>query len=167
MKKLLLLITFAAFSTGAFAQVKIGHINTSELLEEMPEMIEAQDSLQKFNEAIQAQYLSMTNELQSKFERYQASVQEGKDRAILEIMEKEIQLLQKNIQDFEETANDNLATKREDLMGPILEKAEKAIKDVAAEGKYTYILDSTKGGAVLYGAESNDISGAVKKKLGL
>jgi outer membrane protein len=167
MKKLIAIIAFVALSSAAFAQLKVGHINTSELLEQMPEMQIAQDSLQTFNEEIQAQYLSMTNELQMKFEKYQQSVQEGKDKAILQIMEKEIQLLQKNIQDFEESANDNLSQKRETLMGPILERAEQAIKDVAADGKYNYILDSTKGGAVLYGADSNDITKAVMAKLGL
>jgi outer membrane protein len=149
------------------AQSKIGHINTQDLLEIMPGMTAAQDSLQKFNDAIQEQYVNMTNELQTKFENYQSSVQAAKDRAILDIMEKEIQRLQNNIKEFEESANENLVSKREDLMNPILEKAENAIKEVAKDGNYAYILDSTKGGAVLYSAESSDVMDLVKKKLGI
>ena len=165
---MILLLGFVAMmGLQTQAQSKIGHINTQELLELMPGMKGAQDSLQSFNDAIQEQYVNMTNELQSKFENYQASVQASKDRAILDIMEKEIQRLQNNIKEFEESANENLVSKRESLMTPILERAENAIKEVAKAGNYAYILDSTKGGALLYSAESSDVMELVKKKLGI
>ena len=49
---------------------------------------------------------------------------------------------------------------------PIIDRAKKAISDVAAEGGYTYILDSGTA-AVLYSQDSDDIMPLVKKKLGL
>jgi len=49
---------------------------------------------------------------------------------------------------------------------PIIDKAKKAIDDVAKDGNYTLILDSSVG-VVLYSIDGDDILPAVKKKLGI
>jgi outer membrane protein len=49
---------------------------------------------------------------------------------------------------------------------PIIDKAKKAIEDVAKENGYTYIFDSSVG-VLLYYENSDDIMTLVKKKLGL
>jgi outer membrane protein len=59
-----------------------------------------------------------------------------------------------------------LQVKREEKYAPILEKADIAIKEVAAEGKYTYIFDASTG-SLLFADESENILSKVKAKLGL
>jgi outer membrane protein len=54
----------------------------------------------------------------------------------------------------------------QDLINPIIEKAKKAIEQVAKENGYTYIFD-TSVGAVLYWEESDNVLSLVKKKLNL
>jgi outer membrane protein len=49
---------------------------------------------------------------------------------------------------------------------PILEKADKAIKDVAKENKYDYIFDAS-GGAILFAKDSDNVLSLVKTKLGI
>ena len=53
------------------------------------------------------------------------------------------------------------------LLKPLLDRAEAAIKTVAKENGYSYIFDSSKGGAVLYSPESEDVLPLVKAKLGI
>ncbi len=56
--------------------------------------------------------------------------------------------------------------KKEEIYSPVLKQAEEAIKSVAKENGYSYILD-TSAGAVLYSQDSDNIAPLVKKKLGL
>ena len=64
------------------------------------------------------------------------------------------------------TAQESLAKKENEILKPIIDKAKKAINDVAKEKGYDYILD-TGLGMVLYASDSEDILPLVKKKLGL
>jgi outer membrane protein len=52
-----------------------------------------------------------------------------------------------------------------DLIKPIMEKAQAAIKKVAKEKGFNYVLDSTIGNGVLV-ADGTDILADVKKSLG-
>ena len=82
-----------------------------------------------------------------------------------ESAEKDLQLAQQRINDYEQESNDKLAEKKEELYGPILADVKAKIKLVGEENKLTAILD---GSALLYfGADAVDILPMMKKKLGL
>ena len=70
------------------------------------------------------------------------------------------------IQDFQQTAQEKIAAKKEELYNPILKKAEVAIKDVAKENAYSYVFD-TSVGAFLYAQDSDNMMDLVKKKLNI
>ena len=86
--------------------------------------------------------------------------------AIRTVKEKELEDLGMRIQDFQQTAQESIQKKKEDLYGPILKKADAAIKEIAKEKGYAYIFD-TSGGTVLYAQESDDVMTLVKTKMGL
>jgi len=75
--------------------------------------------------------------------------------------------LEKRISDFQTNAQNDLQKKQDELLNPIIEKAKNAINEVAKENGYTYILDSSVGGVVLYTVSNDDILPLVKKKLGI
>lgn len=152
-------------SLAGFAQVKLGHINSSELVGLMPETKVADDSLKRFTEDLNVQLQSMLGELQTKYGDFQ-SKQASWSEAIREYRAKEIQDLQTNIDNFQQRAQQDISRRKEELYGPIFEKAEKAIQDVAKEGKYSYIFD-TSSGSLLYSQDSDNIMDMVKKKLNL
>ena len=83
---------------------------------------------------------------------------------VKEVKEKELMDLQNRIQEFQQSADDKMGKKRQELFKPILDKAQKAIKDVGSEGGYDYIFD---GGQLLYAKDSENIVPAVKAKLGI
>ena len=56
--------------------------------------------------------------------------------------------------------------KEQELLEPILAKARTAIENVAKEGEFTYIFDSSMG-SILYANESENVMSLVKNKLGL
>lgn len=164
-KKVALIVLAVMLGNTAFAQVKLGHINSSELVGMMPETKVADDSLRKYTEELNVQLQAMLGELQTKYGDFQ-SKQASWSESIREYRAKEVQDLQTNIDNFQQRAQQDIAKRKEELYSPVFEKAENAIKEVAKEGKFSYIFDAS-GGTLLYQQESDDIMESVKKKLNL
>jgi len=152
--------------SGAFAQtLKFGHINSTALIQAMPETRQADSTLKKFAESLDNQLKTMTIEYQTKLQTYQSKA-DSMPEAIKQTKEKELYDLQTRIQDFQQTAQESIQKKKEEIYGPILKKAEDAIKLLAKEKSYSYIFD-TSVGAVVYAQESDDLMPVVKAKLGI
>lgn len=167
MKKTLILIVACLFAFGgnAVAQknLKLGHINSQELLQIMPGRDTAQTILQKEAAEIESTLKTMQSELErisNEFMQKQAEWTE----LIRNTKRSEIQDMQTRIQAFYENAQKQLQEREAELTKPIVDRAKKAIEDVAREGGYTYIFD---GATLLYSQDSEDIMPQVKKKLGL
>jgi len=60
-----------------------------------------------------------------------------------------------------------MGQKESQLLQPIIEKADKAIKEVGKENGYTYIFDLSRGSVVYFSEVSEDVLPLVKKKLGI
>ena len=167
MKKTLILIAACLFAFGGSAvaqkNIKLGHINSQELLSIMPGRDAAKDTLQKEASEIENTLKTMQAELErisNEFVQKQAEWTE----LIRNTKRSEIQDMQNRIQAFYESAQKQLQDREAELTKPIVDRAKKAIEDVAREGGYTYIFD---GAALLYSQDSEDIMPQVKKKLGL
>jgi len=169
MKKLLTLLSLFAllFSQSVFAQskLKIGHINSSELLMAMPERDGAQQALIAYATNLEQQLQIMNKEFETKYLEY-LEKQSSMSPLIQQTKQKELQKLQNRILEFQESAQDDLRNKENELSQPLLNKAKKAIEEIAQEKGYTYILDISAG-MVLYFEDNDDILHLVKKKLGI
>ncbi|HYH56734.1 MAG TPA: OmpH family outer membrane protein, partial [Anseongella sp.] len=86
--------------------------------------------------------------------------------AIKQTKEKELQDLNQRIQQFQVKSQQDYMKKQNELMAPILKKAEDAIKAVAAEGKFTYVFDTSNSG-LLVKPDGDNILPLVRKELGL
>jgi outer membrane protein len=165
--KITLLMLVVGLSTTAMAQkgVKVGHINSNDLLTAMPERTTVQKELEDYANQLKVTLDAMRKEYETKVGEFQ-SKQDVMTDIIKNNKIKEITDLEKRIGEFQQTAEADLQKKEQDLLQPIIDKAKTAITDVAKEGNYTYILDSSVG-VVLYSVEGDDILPAVKKKLGV
>jgi outer membrane protein len=67
---------------------------------------------------------------------------------------------------FERQLSTKMEERRQKKLAPILEKVDKAIKQVAEENNYKMVFD-TSGGSMLYAQDSKDIGDQVKNKLNL
>ncbi|UKI45182.1 MAG: OmpH family outer membrane protein [Porphyromonadaceae bacterium] len=86
-------------------------------------------------------------------------------QATIEAKTKEAQDLYTRLQNFSQTAQQDLQKQQETLMAPIQQKLQNAIQAVGAKGGYTAILDSA---TLLYkGNSMEDVSAKVKAELGI
>ena len=146
---------------------KVGHINVDELISLMPETKEAEQALQAYAKSLETDLTDMQTELQTKVNNFRAN-----EAVMTELSKenkyKEIQDLDTRIQEYQAKAQQDLQKKEIELLTPVLEKAQNAITEVADEGGFAYILDSSNSkGNVIYNEGGNDIMPAVKAKLGL
>lgn len=166
MKKIIFLLALGVtlgFGYSAQAQKKTGYINSQELLETMPEARKADSAMTKYGKELEDQLKTMATDAQNKYKDYMDKGKTMSD-AVKEVKEKELQDLQNRIDEFRQGADEKMGKKRQELFKPILDKAQKAIKDVGAEGGYDYIFDGTQ---LLYAKESENIMPLVKAKLGI
>ncbi len=172
MKKYLLviLVSVVVFSLSLNGQVKlkIGHINSQELLAAMP----ASDSAQKKLEIIAADHElvleEMSVEFNKKFEAYRTAMEAGTLSDLARATkEAELEDMQNRIATFEQTAQQDIQQKRVELFTPVQETALNAVNEVAEENGFTYILDTGIGAVVYTSPDSENILPLVKVKLGL
>ena len=131
----------------------------------MPQTKQADSTLKRFAESLDSQLKGMTAEYQSKLQAYQSKADSLPD-AIRSYKEKELSDLGQRIQDFQQIAQESIQKKKEEIYGPILKKAEDAIKELAKEKGYSYIFDTSLG-SVIYAQDGDNIMPMVKAKLGL
>lgn len=167
MKKIILLVSCAlALVTSVNAQnLKIGHINSQDLLAQMPEIKKAEADLKAYAKTFEDQLETMSKEYQKKMTDYQAQEKTMTD-AVKEVKQKEITDLGARIESTQKSAEEKVVNKKQEIFKPILDKAEKAIKDVAKEKGFDYVFDSSTGG-VLVGRDADNMMPLVKTKLGI
>ena len=172
MKKLSYLLAISLFVVCVFtngnAQTKgkFAHIDSQALITSMPEKEEAQKKLQEEASALETELVAMQDEMQKKYKDYLAKKETLTD-LVRQSKETELQDLQTRIQSFQTTAQEQLEKKEAELLQPIIDKAKKAIEDVAKEKGYIYVLDVSLGVILYFSSESEDILPLVKKKLGI
>ena len=167
MRKLITILFVAIlFSTTGFSQAnaKLGYIDSNKILAEMPETDSLQKELKKYADYLDKQMQTMAKEYQKKVQDYQQNVA-GMSDLIRQTKEKEITDLQQRIQAFQASADQDLATKQNELFNPLIEKIKNAINAVGKENGYNYILDVGTGAVVYY--DGDDVLPLVKKKLGI
>jgi len=112
---------------------------------------------------------AMKAEFESKYQDYQSQANSMSD-LIKQTKEKELSDLQARIDAFQQKANQDLQAKQQELVQPFIEKAKSAVKEVAKENKYTYILNAIED-VVLYSEPADDLMPLAmplaKKKLGI
>jgi len=163
-KTLFILLCFLPLSSFG-QQVKLGNINTNDLLSSMPEIVAAKAYLDSMSKKAQATLKSLEDEYRGKIDDYQKNSSSWSD-AEKRSKETEIQQLQERATQYQTDAKDELDKKQDEKMTPIITKVKDAIKQVAKEGGYTYIFD-TASGVVLYAVDTEDVTPQVKRKLNL
>ncbi len=163
MKKLIVAGVMAMGIFSASAQTKIGYISTDELIAVMPEAEKADAELKEYQSALGQQGQDRMKELGLKDSLF------VKDSAKLspsmkEIKRKELIELYQKVQGFQTEAQEMYQEEAQKKIAPIRAKAMEAIRAVAKENGYTYILDVN---AVIVAPPGDDVLALVKKKLGI
>ena len=162
-----LLLFMVAVMPASMAQksIKLGHINSSELMQIMPGRDSAQAALQKEIDDLKATLKSMQDELESRYNDYRSKESQMSD-LIKQTKQRELQDMQARIEEFHNNAQQQLQEREQQLFEPIINRARKAIEEVGKERGYTYIFDVSNS-ALLYSQDSDDVMPLVKAKLNL
>lgn len=163
MFKRLLLAIMIALPLSVFAQ-KFAVINTAELVQTMPEFKAVKEKMDTVTKKYETEYAKLREEMGKKYEEFQAldpnTPQTIKDRRMQEMQE-----LDAKIQQFSQTAAQDIERQQQQEMAPIQEKVMKTIQSVGAEGGYTFIFENQM--PVYVGTDVTDITPTVKARLGI
>ncbi|MEG1545046.1 MAG: OmpH family outer membrane protein [Tannerellaceae bacterium] len=164
MKKLIVLL-FMILPLGAFAQeVKIAFVNTQEVFVAMPEVSGMEKQMADLNEKYKVELKQMQDEYQKKYSDFVAQQDSLTENIKLRRMQ-EIEDIRGRMDNFVQVAQQDVQKKQQELLAPIQQKLQTAIKSVGSEKGYTYIVDPA---ALLYtGTNAVDATPFVKTKLGL
>ncbi|MBI1286303.1 MAG: OmpH family outer membrane protein [Flavobacteriales bacterium] len=165
MKKLVVIIAALAFAFPTFAQQKFGHIDSAALLELMPEKAQAEKDLEEFAKEFQTALEAMAKEYEGKVQTFQAG-EKDMIPTVRNTKMREIADLERRIQEFQQQAQDEISKKEQEVLTPVIDKARKAIDEVAEAKGYTYVFDSSLG-VLLFHKDTDDLMADVKTKLGL
>jgi len=164
MKKIFLLVVLAISTVFvANAQKKTGYVNSTEIMQALPEYKKAMTDYETFVNKLQADYEALGKEYETKVKDFEAKASTMTE-AMKEVKIKEIQNLQTSLQSFEAKVQDEMQKKEADLMRPLFEKVNKAIEAVGKNQGYDYIYNMQ---ALLFAKDSENITGAVKTQLGI
>lgn len=166
MKKIIIALLMALPFTAMAADLKIGVFNSQEVITIMPEYNAAMSELENMNLKFQTEGKKLQEELEKKYQEY-TSTAETLEPAIRQYKETELARLQQSIQEFATSAENNIKKKQQDLMMPIINKINQAIKKVGDENGFTYIIDNAANIIPYVAPSAENVLPLIKKALNI
>ncbi len=165
MKRITLAIGILCMALAVNAQ-KFGHISAEQLLQAMPEYDSAQSKIEDLRESYDLEIERIQVEINKKIEAYNKA-ETTMSNLIKEAKASEIQEMQARLQNFAQTAQQDLQQQSMVMIQPVMDKARKAIESVAKERGLIYVFDMSQGNPVYASEESLDMLPLVMEKMGL
>ena len=165
MKKLLLGAVMALGIMSASAQTKIGYINTDDLMASMPESAKLQTDLNEYQASLQQQGLALQKEADSKRDQYFLDSIKLSP-SMKEIRRNDLVKLYSRLQNYDQEAQEEAQKYAQTKIAPVRTKALEAIKTVARERGYTYVIDNATT-LLLVMPQGDVLLPMVKTKLGI
>ena len=167
MKWCLLLLYVLVIPSLVPAQVKIGHINSEQIMQALPEAQDAQRSLDNMVTQWESELQKMQADWKKKFDEYDKKKLILTDQARAD-QEKELRDLEQSIADYRNKKfgqNGELFQKQNEVMKPIQNKIFKVLEDVAKEDSYDYVFDKSGEILLLYTNDKYDLTQKVLLKM--
>lgn len=146
-------------------KLKYGYINADKVLSEMPEIEKANKDLETYTKQINAHINSKNDEYKSKLNDFEKNKNTYSD-LIKKDKESELNTLANDIKQFQINAQNDINQKKQEFYKSAIQKLKEAIKQVAKENGYRFIIDNSNG-QLLYNEAEDDVEPLVRKKLGM
>ncbi len=130
--KLTLVVALVLGSSSLFAQ-KLGRINLEEIITLMPEYKEMMTNMEAYSKDLRDNLETIQVELNTKYNDFQKN-KATYSEVTRQLKEKELTDLQNRLQEFYQSAQEDLQKKEKELTDPIVAKAQEAVKKVAQKG---------------------------------
>lgn len=166
-KKITLILMVALLPLFTTAQtVKLGYINSQEVMMMMPEVNDVEKQLAEFNEKNMKYLQDMDKEIQDKYAKYEQE-KDNMTEAIRKVQEEELMGLQQRLQTTYQALQQEAQKKQAELLKPLQDKLMAAIESVSKKQGLTMVYDMMSGAVVYKSEAAIDITPAVKKELGI
>ena len=132
----------------------------------MPAFQEMKTKIEASSKTYEDEFNKLQQEFEKKYTEFQTLQSDSTTPdTIKERRMQELQELDSKIQQFRNTAQQDLQRQQMTLLQPIQEKVMQAIQTVGQEGNYTFVFENT---VPLYtGKTVTDVTDAVRKALGI
>ena len=157
MIKRLILAVLVALPFSALAQ-KFGVVDLDNVFQAMPETATAQTQLTDASKKYEDEFQKLREEVDKLFAEYQ-NLQ--KDPATPDAIK------ERRLNELTERDQKDLARLQEQLMAPIQQKINDAVKAVGQEGNFTFIFPNEQGLLLYTGTDVVNVTALVKTKLGI
>lgn len=168
MKKIVVFfaLALACISSLQAQDLKIGYTNSDSILLAMPETQAKLKTIESYGKQLQSQIQNMQTTLQAKVQDYQQNAPNWLPEVVAN-NEREIQQLQQNLMQFQQTAQQKLQQKQATEFAPLYEKIKVAIDAVAKEQGFTYIINQDPGSnfPLLYANPKHDVTPLIIEKV--
>ncbi len=146
--------------------LKIGHINSQEIIQQLPVNDSIQQVLNKEADEVEKMYNEMITEHEANLKKFEAEkssysefVRNSKENDLMETATK--------IQQYPQNANQQLQKMQVKLYQPVQEKIKNAIEKVSLQNNFTYVLDLSSGAVVFFAPSSKNLNALVLNELGI
>jgi outer membrane protein len=151
-------------ATAANAQ-KIGYIRIDDMVQLMPESAKIDTMLQKYQvDSLNSTLNNIVQEYQYKDSMLTKVDTSKTPKQVLAQLRTDVNVLTYQIQNWQTLAGQAYQAKQEQLYGPVYQKVVAAIKTVAKEKGYTYVLSKD---VFLVAPDGDDLLPPVATKLGV
>ncbi len=167
MIKKIILALLIALPLSTFAQ-KFGVVDLEALFQDMPEAKAMQTQLAETSKKYEDEFAKLQEEVNKLYADYQTIQSDANTpESIKERRVQEIQERAQKVDQFRNTASEDLSRLQQTLMAPIQSKLNDAVKAVGAEGSYTFIFPNEPAMLLYTGTDVVDVTPAVRAKLGI
>jgi outer membrane protein len=167
----ILAIGWLAWSAAgtAYAQQKIGYVDSDYILGKIPEFATIQQNIDRQTQEWEKELEESQKGVDEMFREYQARellyTNEERKRKRDEIMQAEQEMERLRMRYF--GPDGELYTQQDNLMRPLQERVLEAIEKVAAEEGFDYIFDKSGDFLFLFAREQHNLSDRVLEELGI
>mgnify|MGYP006170853425 FL=1 len=148
---------FVVIGFSAFAQTKIGHVDSQKLLDTLPSRKEAIKKIDSMKTAGMDELRIMDADFQKAYQDYMTN-QASKSPAERQIIEGRLMQKQQMLEATQASLEEGLQIVSEELNKPILDRVQQSIDIVAERKKLNYVLDVS---ATMYSKGGIDITSEV------
>ncbi len=165
LKSIFSLLVVAGFCLPILNAQKLGHINSSIIIQSHPRVAEADAQLQTYQKILQDSFDMKAKGFQ---ERYLALVEQSNNGSLapvaLEAKKAELVEEQNALRQEEQQLQFRMLQRREQLLQPILNEIDSLIQAIGKDGNYSMIFDTGAGAALLFATETEDLTELLKTK---
>lgn len=145
---------------NAQTTLKIGHVNVQELVQKHPATDSIQAVIEQEAKDMEEVFAEMLEEQETKLNQFEAE-NEGYSDFVRKTKQDELLELSQKIETFNQTAQQQLRQRNINLLQPVYDEVNEAIKSISSENNFTYVLDISSGVVAYLSPDSQDITARV------